>query len=54
MTLSLAAVFIPLVFLPGIARPDFSGIFDHHHRRDSRVRSCFADADAIDVRAHSG
>ena len=54
MTLSLAAVFIPLVFIPGLARPHFPRIFRHDHRGHSRLRSCVADPHAADVRAHSG
>ena len=53
MTLSLAAVFIPLVLLARIARAHLSGIFDHDHCGDSRVRFGFPDPDAVDVRAHS-
>ena len=51
MTLSLAAVFIPLVFMPGLARPNLSRVRGHDHRRDFRFRPGFADADAADVRA---
>ena len=52
MTLSLAAVFIPLVFHAGIARPNFPRVRDHDHRRDFRFGFDFADAYAVDVRAH--
>ncbi len=54
MTLSLAAVFIPLVFMPRAARAHFSGVCHHDHRRDFRLRHRVADADAADVRAHAG
>ena len=53
MTLSLAAVFIPLVFMPGLLGRIFPRVRDHDHRRHFRVRSDFADAHAADVRAAS-
>ena len=53
MTLSLAAVFIPLVFMPGLLGRIFREFASHHHRRDSRVWRRLANAHATDVRAAS-
>ena len=54
MTISLAAVFIPLVFMSGLIGTDLPRIFDHHHRLDLRQRHRVADAHAADVFAASG
>jgi len=47
MTLSLAACFHSVSPLARVTRPHLPGIFHHHYRGDSRVRSCFSDADAL-------
>ena len=54
MTISLAAVFIPLVFMTGLVGRIFREFSDHHHRFDFRQRHRFADADAADVLAPAG
>ena len=56
MTLSLAAVFIPLMFMGGIDRPPVQGIRDHDHGRDPRVgiRVALAHADAVQPAAQAG
>ena len=49
MTLSLAAVFIPVLFMGGIARAPAARVRRHHHRRGAGVRVRVADAHADDV-----
>ena len=51
MTISLAAVFIPLVFHARPGRPHLPRIRGHHRGFDYCFRPGFADADAADVRA---
>ena len=46
MTVSLAAVFIPILFYGRIVRPLAARVRRHHHFRHSRLRICFAYADA--------
>ena len=49
MTTSLAAVFIPILFMGGILGPAVPRVCRHHHGRDSRLRRRVdhADADAV-------
>ena len=53
MTLSLAAVFIPLAFMPGLLGANFPRVRHHYHCRDSRLRSRFVNSDPFDVLADS-
>ena len=53
MTLSLAAVFIPLAFMPGLLGRIFREFAITHHRRHSRLRFGLTHAHAADVLAHS-
>ena len=46
MTVSLAAVFIPILFMSGILGRLFREFADHHHRGDSHFRRRVGDADA--------
>ena len=48
MTLSLAAVFIPLVFMSGLDGTHLPRVLDHDRGFDSRQRNCFADTHAAD------
>ena len=54
MTLSLAAVFMPLVFMSGLVGRIFREFSDHDHRLDLRQRRRLADAHAADVLAAAG
>ena len=54
MTISLAAVFIPLVFMSGSGGANLPRVLDHHRRGDLRQRHGIADADAADVLPAAG
>ena len=51
MTISLAAVFMPLVFMTGLVGPHLPRVRGHDRHRDPRLRPGVADADAAHVRA---
>ena len=53
MTVSLAAVFIPLIFMGGIIGPPAARIRRHHRARHRLLRHRLGDADADAVRAHA-
>ena len=52
MTMSLAAVFIPIVFMGGIVGPAAARIRRHHHPGDPVLRHHFGHPDADAVRPH--
>ena len=53
MTLSLAAVFIPLALVPRMSRPNLPRI-RHYHHRHSRLRPGLLNPDSAHVFAHPG
>ncbi|MFD2272538.1 efflux RND transporter permease subunit [Undibacterium arcticum] len=53
MTLSLMAVFIPVLFMGGILGRLLREFFDHHHGRRADVRLRVIDADPVTLRDHA-